>query len=844
MPLKQTTISQLVSLFLFSSFFSSVSFLLLINPLQAQNLPYSAAEKQQLLNQLPVFGSVLYVAAHPDDENTRLLAYLANERGFRTGYLSLTRGDGGQNLIGNEQSEELGLIRTQELLAARRVDRAEQFFTRAFDFGYSKNPEETFQIWNKNEILSDVVWAIRKFKPDVIITRFPTTGEGGHGHHTASAILALEAFDAAANPKQFPEQLKDVSVWQAKRIFWNNFMPSRDSKTNTDGMLKLDVGLYNSALGLSYGEIAAQSRSQHKSQGFGVKEVRGEILEFFTLLKGEKAENDIFDKIDTKITRIDTKSTFQKELETLQNLIKNGNQTGSVAHLFKIRKQVLTWKDDYWKQQKLKQIDRLILGFVGLKAEFCPKVFEAAAGDEIKSMFSVINRSELAIQLKELKVDNGLSKNYNQTLANNKLFEDEIVFQIPEKSAIHNPYWLRKPVQNGRYDGIKKQEIGQAELPASFQFQVLLQIGDDTISHTFPAYYKWVDPVKGELHRSFVIKPKVIAEVSNKILVFNQQDRRSITLNIQSNLKNKAINIKPILPSIWVSNAENFTTNIDENGKANLTLELSIRPTREIKPNQHQTLLFEYEVDGKKDTLQSITRIDYDHIPMQTWIKPLQVDLVFADLIGPKTKIAYLEGAGDRVAECLAAAGYAVDLLNESSISKTNLSQYTAIFTGIRTYNTIKSIQQIQPLLMNYVSNGGHLIVQYNTKNWISDVAVQLGPFPFEISRNRVTEENAPVKILATDHPFFTTPNAISALDFDGWIQERGLYFPEKVDERYEKLLEMNDRSEPANNTSLITAPFGKGRFTYMSLSMFRQLPAGVPGAYRLIQNIIQSNQH
>lgn len=844
MPLNKPAINRFITSFRLVILLNLLVLFYLNHSLHAQSLPYSAAESQHLINLLPVFGSVLYIAAHPDDENTRLLAYLANERGLRTGYLSLTRGDGGQNLIGNEQSEELGLIRTQELLAARSVDRAEQFFSRAFDFGYSKNPEETFQIWNKNEILSDVVRVIRQFKPDVIITRFPTTGEGGHGHHTASAILAVEAFEAAADPNQFKDQLKDLSVWQAKRIFWNNFMPSRDSKANTDGMLKLNVGDYNASLGISYGEMAAHSRSQHKSQGFGVKEVRGEILEYFTLLKGEKVISDIFEKIEIGITRVDAKSNFKKEIETLQTLMKSSNISNSVEQLFKMRKQILTWKDNYWKTQKLKQIDALILGLAGIKAEFYPKVFEASPGEEVKGNFSVINRSSLAVQLKSLAIANVLAKDFNLTLANNSLFDEEVSITIPVNTNISNPYWLRKPIENGKFQGIKNEEIGQAELAPAFQFKVIFQFGNDTLSHSFPAYYKWIDPVKGELHRSFTTKPKITAETSNQILVFNQQDRRTLTLTIKSNEKNKKISVKPLLPNIWKSDATIYTADLNNLGTANIKMVLSIEPTRENKQNQHQTLLFEYEIDGKKDTLNSIKSIEYDHIPIQTWIKPLRIDLVYADLIGPKAQIAYLEGAGDRVAECLSAAGYNVEILNQNSILKSDLSRFSAIITGIRTFNTLKNLTQIQDILMNYASNGGHLIMQYNTKNWFSDVAVQLGPFPFEISRNRVTDEQAPIKILAFDHPFFNTPNAISALDFDGWVQERGLYFPEKVDDRYEKLLEMNDRNEAISNTALITTQYGKGKYTYMSLSMFRQLPAGVPGAYRLMQNIIQSNLH
>src|SRR6201993_720243 len=275
---------------------------------------WNASEILQNIEKLNVCGSVLYIAAHPDDENTRLLAYLSKERKLRTGYLSCTRGDGGQNLIGKEQGEMLGLVRTQELLAARRIDGAEQFFTRANDFGFSKNPKETFSIWNKDSILADVVLAIRKFKPDVIICRFPTTGEGGHGHHTASAILALEAFDAAADPTKFPEQLAYTQTWQAKRIFWNTFNFGGTNTTAPD-QLKIDVGVFNPLLGKSYGEIAADSRSMHKSQGFGSAKVRGESIEYFKQLKGDKANTDLFESINQTWARFTATASLQKTID-------------------------------------------------------------------------------------------------------------------------------------------------------------------------------------------------------------------------------------------------------------------------------------------------------------------------------------------------------------------------------------------------------------------------------------------------------------------------------------------------------------------------------------------------
>src|SRR6202012_2711831 len=313
----------LLFLFVFSYVFSQ------------SNPPQDLGTIEQSFKKLNVLGSVLYVAAHPDDENTRLLAYLAAEKHYRTGYLALTRGDGGQNLIGDEQSEVLGLIRTQELLAARRVDGAEQFFTRANDFGFSKGPDETLKIWDKEKVLGDVVWVIRNFRPDVIICRFPTTGEGGHGHHTSSAILAQEAFTAAADPKRFPEQLKYVQPWQAKRLLWNTFSFGTVNTTAPD-QFKINVGVYNPILGEGYGEMAAESRSNHKTQGFGSARQRGDAYEYFKTILGDAPKEDLMDGINTSWARVKGAEDIGTEAEKIRKDFEIDHPEKSVPALIKL----------------------------------------------------------------------------------------------------------------------------------------------------------------------------------------------------------------------------------------------------------------------------------------------------------------------------------------------------------------------------------------------------------------------------------------------------------------------------------------------------------------------------
>ena len=462
---------------------------------------YTSAEILLQLKKLNVLGSVLYIAAHPDDENTRLLAYLANEKLYRTGYLSLTRGDGGQNLIGDEQGVDLGLIRTQELLAARRIDGAEQFFSRAFDFGYSKSPEEAMKFWGHDKILSDVVWVIRKFRPDVIITRFPTTGEGGHGHHTASAILAGEAFDAAADPTKFPEQLKYVSVWQAKRLLWNTFNFG-STNTQSNDQFKMECGDYNPILGKSYGEIAAASRSQHKSQGFGVPAQRGSVIEYFKTIKGPAPVTDLMDGVNTGWDRL----LFGGQLvsrpareDNAHNLIDSIIKTFSVEHpeksiapLVRLSDKIESVSDDYWKDQKVNAVKEIIQNCSGLFMDATTNTQYAVQGDSLKINLVVNNRSGANI----LSADAHLNDDYvifDQLKKNTNSVQSYTMFIRPS-AKLTQPYWLQSPMEKGSFNVTDQQQIGKGESdPFNVMFSMLIE--GKEFKFTKPVRYKFTDPV-------------------------------------------------------------------------------------------------------------------------------------------------------------------------------------------------------------------------------------------------------------------------------------------------------------------------------------------------------------
>jgi len=798
----------------------------------------NSAQIIQGLKKLNTLGSVLYIAAHPDDENTRLLGYLANERNIRTGYLSLTRGDGGQNLVGKEQGELLGLIRTQELLAARRIDGAEQFFTRANDFGYSKNPEETFSFWNKDSILADMVLTIRKFKPDVIICRFPTTGEGGHGHHTASAILAVEAFDAAADITKFPEQLKYTEAWQAKRIFWNTFNFGATNTTNSN-QLKIDVGAYNSLLGESYGEIAARSRSCHKSQGFGSAKQRGSNTEYFKLLKGDSAKTDLFEGISTSWTKLKGQDKLQKLITDCLNAYSPLAPENSIPALVSIYKQLqlLDEKDasvKYWKKLKLKEIENLLLACSGLWMEASADNYIGISEQEVLITTQIINRNKNEVKLNRVSFIQQSDTTTSLVLKPNELYTFKRKEKIANTVSYSNPYWLNEKHDIGIYTVKKPLLIGQPENESNTKVQFHISIQDLNLTIDRELIYKYTDPVKGEIYRPFEILPPATVNFSEKVFVFNNGQTKTISLTIKANKANINGRLELKASEGWkitITNPEFKLTNKGDE----VTLEAIVSMDKTAKEGHVEaTLNIENKFYNK-----SIKRIEYDHIPYQFILSDAEAGLVNIDVKKTGIQIGYIPGAGDDVPACLKQIGYEVTILDDALLTNENLSKYDAIVTGIRAYNTNDRLQMHYTKLMDYVKNGGNLIVQYNTNNRIGPVKANIGPYPFTISRDRVTDEKADVQFNNEKHSVLNFPNKITQKDFDGWIQERGIYFATEIDKQYETIFSIKDPNEKASDGSLIVGNYGKGNFVYTGLVFFRELPAGIPGAYRLFANLL-----
>lgn len=792
------------------------------------------------MNKLNTVGSVLYIAAHPDDENTRLLGYLAKHQNLRTGYLSLTRGDGGQNLIGIEQGEGLGLIRTQELLAARRTDGAEQFFTRANDFGYSKNPEETFTIWNKDSILSDVVLAIRKFRPDVIICRFPTTGEGGHGHHTASAILAVEAFKKAADPSQYPNQLKQTSVWQANRIFWNTFNFGGRNTTSPD-QLTIDVGAYSPLLGKSFGEVAAESRSMHKSQGFGSSRQRGSNLEYFKLLDGDNAEKDVFEGIDLSWNRF----SATKQVDQLTaNCISQYNPLHpekSINALIKIYKTIEKLDESdasirYWKNVKLEACKNLIIQCAGLWMEVTASDYSAVPGSNVELKAEIINRNPSVVQLNRISTAQNEQK-IEKVLALNQM--ETIEFKETAVDAYSTPYWLAEEHPNSMYTVKDATLIGKPENDPAMKVVFHITVNGLNLDIERGVVYKFTDPVKGEVYRPFEILPPATVNISDEVIVFSNNEPKDISLTIKSNSSDVTGKLQIGVPKGWKIDVKSPEFNLKNKGDEQI-IHATITP---ISNSENGLLQPSLTIDGKAYK-KSIQRVDYDHIPSQFILRDASSKIVFIDLKKTGNKIGYIPGAGDKVASSLKQVGYDVTELTDDLLSKSDLSEFDAIVTGIRAFNTNDRLRIYHDKFMDFVKQGGNMIVQYNTNNRLDPIDYDLGPYPFTISRNRVTVDDAAVTFVNPNHAVLQTPNKITSKDFESWIQERGIYFATDIDKNYETVFSMHDPGEEPNEGSLIIGKYGKGNFVYTGLVFFRELPAGVPGAYRLFVNLLSLPQN
>lgn len=794
---------------------------------------WSSSRIQHEINKLPVKGTVLYIAAHPDDENTRMISWLANEKKFRTAYLSLTRGDGGQNLIGSELGVKLGIIRTHELMAARAIDGGEQYFTRAYDFGFSKTAAETFTKWNRDSILSDMVFVIRQLQPDVIITRFPVDNYQTHGHHTASAILAVEAYEAAADPNCFPEHFSyGVSTWAVKHIFynastwWNKDLPQLAAKN--DSFFSVDVGTYSPLLGTSFTEMAGRSRSMHKSQGFGSAETAGEAIEYLKLLHtrvpiqgkdpfasacGLIESESILDQL-SKLSYIPDNKSFNEYLTKIVNA-KKWFESQSSTPLFAYR---------------AKQIDEIIRQSLGLKILLKAENLEFAQGDTIAAKFSILLRLEADVELQSIKAKNGVKNIVYVSESHHKLRFN----QISEREAIvylDPNYFSQMPwIRNGKSEAMFNNSwFDGGILPGTdddVSIDVTLIIGGNLFTYKVPLTYTHVDPVNGELTDPVLIKPALELESSSENLLFVNTSKTSIPLTLKANRNYAGPFIMQLEGPFSAKKPFARDAYFPKDTSVAFTLELE-----NSSPGKSGSISFRANLDLRQRSL-----IHYDHIGSIPHCETPNLLLNTITLKQQNRRIAYLQGAGDEVDHYLRLAGYAVTTISQTELTDEGLKNYEVLILGIRSYNTLDITANQQKVIFDFVEKGGNVIVQYLTNRGLE---MNFTPYPLGIGRGRVTEENAAMVPVNPDEPVLNFPNKLDTADFAAWVQERGLYFANNYGSMYRPVFYCHDQGEEPLDGILVIADYGKGSFMYTGLSFFRQLPAGVPGAYRLLGNLI-----
>lgn len=801
----------------------------------------NSAEIHEAIKKLNFLGSVLYIAAHPDDENTRLISYLANEVKARTTYLSITRGDGGQNLIGPQLKEQLGIIRTQELLAARNIDGGEQFFTRAIDFGYTKTPEEALEFWGKDKVVSDVVWAIRTLQPDIVINRFNhrTSGET-HGQHTASALLGVEAFNLAGDAKAFAEQLKLTETFAPKRLFFNTspwFYGSDEEfeKADKSNLLKFDTGVYFPSKGLSNPEIAALSRSEHQSQGFGSTGSRGEQVEYLELIKGDLPQDktDLFAGIDTSWKRVKNGAPIGDLITSIEKEYNFRDPSASLPKLLQAYSLINKLEGSHWKTIKLEEIKEIIASAAGLYLEAVAVSSTTTPSAETEINLEVINRSNFPMTLVSVELEPNNSKlEPKVALAQNSSWKKQATLKTGEKAGLTSPYWLRKKGSLGLYEVEDQKLVGLPQNPKSVKAKFTLNMEGISILFERAIVFKYNDAVKGEVYQPFEIVPPVSAAFREKVLIFANGQTKSIPVSITSYRDNVEGEITLQAPGNWKIVPEENRFQIAKKG-GSVTVNFSITPP---SGQEEAVLIPQIKIEGKVYS-EEIIKISYDHIPEQTLLVPAETKLVKLDIEKRGENIGYIEGAGDIIPESLQQIGYRVTRIDPAGMTAASLENYDAIVMGIRAYNTVDALKFSQAALLKYVENGGTLIVQYNVNRGI--LATPLAPFPLNLSRDRVTEEDSEVRFKDPAHPILNYPNKLSSRDFEGWVQERGLYFADSWGAEFTPVLSMNDTNENPTEGSLLVAKHGKGYFIYTGLSFFRQFPEGVPGAYRLFANMV-----
>jgi LmbE family N-acetylglucosaminyl deacetylase len=834
--------------------------------------PAPLADVELSLRKLNETGTLLMIAAHPDDERTNVLAYFARGRNMRTAYLSITRGEGGQNLIGSEQGGALGVIRTQELLAARRVDGAEQFFSRAIDFGFSKVVPETMEKWGHEKVLSDVVWVVRRYRPDVIMLGFSGTPADGHGHHQSSAILGKEAFEAAADPKRFPEQLKYVQPWKAAKLVYaggfgrgpgNPPAGGRGGRGGTQPRTASSAppppppappiappapvitSGYNPFLGYTYDQIASISRSQHRSQGFGNignpgggggGGGRGGQAPGAPAAPQAAAPPpaDLFEGIDHSWNRIPGGAAVATILDEAIREFEPEHPEKTIPALAKARP-VIDAINDPLAKIKLAELDELVAKCSGLWADAQSPQAEVTPGAKVTVTTTVYPRLPVEVRVQSIRAE-GVWK-AEETFKINPRQGGGVTgvaeLTIPVSQPWSQPYWLQKAPMDGRYTVDDQMLAGVPENPVQ-QVRIQLTVAGLAIELLRPIENHFAERADPERIRPLTVVPAVAVNLTSGVAMFPSAAARKLQFSIKSNTTKAAGSLRLDLPAGWKAEPRTQAFAMEAAGEIR---EISFDVTPPAK-DATGILRAVATVNGKEIAVGMQT-ISYPHIPVEVLFPPSEVKLVRADIQVSARKVGYIMGAGDEVPEALRQMGLEVTLLDDADLVKGDLTHFDAIIAGVRSYNVRADLRANQARLMDYVKNGGTYVVQY-----MSGGVQNIGPYPITIPAGnafRVTVEDAPMNFTHLDSRLLQAPNHIAAKDFEGWVQERGLLFPTEWDPKYETVFSAHDPGEKPLEGGELWTHYGKGVYIFSSYTWFRQLPAGVPGAYRLFANMLSA---
>ncbi|HKV92222.1 MAG TPA: PIG-L family deacetylase [Candidatus Angelobacter sp.] len=863
-----------------------------------------AVHLAQLLTRLKTTARLMQVTAHPDDEDGGMLTLESRGKGVESELFTFTRGEGGQNKFGAESSDELGILRTLELLEADKYYGVEQRFSHVTDFGFSKTAEETFSKWHGHDIaLGDLVRAIRAFRPDVLIARFSGTPRDGHGHHQASALLTIEAFRAAADPNKFPEQIKEgLLPWQAKKLYVGN--PPRmfqgGNIADEDYTVKLNIGEYSPLLGMSYTQFALEGLAHQTSQGTGgIRVPPGPRYTYYKLTDAAPNkptgmhEEDFFDGIDTSLVGLaarlgseESKFPFlQPALESLEKHIDAANKTFSLqdpsacapelmagvkeaAYLIRdardklpaqIRADILPAL--YTKMQQLQEAANESLGiYFDLTVDppgpppgpsYFPRMEQtlsiAIPGQTFTATARLYNRGKLALRGydMQLEVPEGwkfsILKKDDRKLEPGEMVSTQFQITVPENAPSTRPYWSRQNQETETVYTIHDP----ARLTWPLSDYPLHAVADFTRDQTASraravAKIKFIDPTLGQSERPLMVGPPVSVLLTSPVVVapVGQPSPAEIGVSVRSNVQN-AVHAKLRLetPPGWKVEPSEISVDLDHDGDLN-NYNFQVTPQNLHEGTYKVTAQAEYNGKQYAEGFKIITRPDLDSYPAY---RPATENVQAVDVkLPPQLRVGYLMGAGDEIPSVLESVGLNVSMITPQELAAGDLSRFGTIIVGIRAYDTRTDVREHNRRLLDYVNNGGTLIVQYNQSIGLFN-AGHYTPYPATAANLRVTVEEAPVEILAPEEQVFNWPNKITQKDFAGWVQERGLYFMGQWDPQFRPLLASNDPGEPQQKGGLLLAHYGKGIYIYSAYGFSRQLPAGVPGAIRLFVNLLSA---